>query len=317
MHVLVTGGCGYVGSALVPRLEAHPAVDRVSVLDSLSGGSPRNLIGALGDGIAFAGGDVREYGDVEAAARPADAVVHLAAVTGAAATHDHPEYTRAVNVEGTENVVTAAEKFGIERVVLASSCNVYGRAPTTDIDERTDPEPINPYAESKLAAERLVADADVDATSLRLSTVYGYAPGIRFNLVVNGFVFRALTDRPLTVYGDGSNWRPFVHVHDAARAFADAATNPGRWSAPVYNVGADAENYRIREVAAVVRDAVGNDLEVTYLEDEHPGPSYHVSFDRLAGTGFELEWDLRAGVEDLAERFVDASQPVREHRGTP
>jgi len=315
MDVLVTGGCGYIGSRLVPLLRAEDAVDRVVVLDSLSTGSPRALLGTLGgdgdrdDGVDFRRGDVREYGDVESATRGVDRVVHLAAITGASSTHDRRAETVAVNRDGTENVLTAAGKFGVESVVFASSCNIYGRATSTDIDETTEPDPINPYAEAKAEAEGLLADAceesGMDGTALRMSTNYGYAPGVRFNLVVNHFVFRALTGRPLTVYGDGSNWRPFVHVADAARAYAHAALHPHDWAAPVYNVGSDAGNYRIADVADVVREEVGP-VDVTYLEDEHPGPSYHVNFDRLDETGFETEWTLREGVRDLADRFVEA-----------
>jgi nucleoside-diphosphate-sugar epimerase len=121
--------------------------------------------------------------------------------------------------------------------------------------------------------------------------------------VVNHFVFRGLTDRPLTVYGDGSNWRPFIHVQDAARAYANAALNPESWPQDVYNIGSNHENYRIFEVAEIVREELDRELDVTYLEDEHPGPSYHVSFDRLAETGFSPEWTLREGVRDIAAKL--------------
>lgn len=302
MRVLVTGGCGYIGSALVPLLQESAAVSHVTILDSLDTGSPANLRGAdLGrPDLRFCEGDVRGYGTVEAAMRDVDTVLHLAALTGAASTHDRAEETRAVNLDGTRNVLKAARTFGIDRIVFASSCNNYGRAEQQDLDETVDPEPLNPYAETKLAAEELLETCGIDTTALRLSTVYGDAPGIRFNLVVNAFVFRALTDRPLTVYGDGSNWRPFIHVRDAARAFLDAARHPDVWSKPVYNVGANGENYRIETVADTVAEELDRAVEMTYLEDRQPGPSYHVSFDRLAETGFEPGWSLSEGVRDLA-----------------
>ncbi|MFB6232897.1 MAG: NAD-dependent epimerase/dehydratase family protein [Haloarculaceae archaeon] len=306
-RLLVTGGCGYIGSALVPRLLDDERVGEVVVFDSLASGSPANLAGCLDERLRFRRGDVREYGDVESAMRGVDGVVHLAAITGAASTHDRREETMAVNRDGTENVLTAAGKFGVENVVLASSCNNYGRVASRDIDEDTDQNPLNPYAESKVAAEGLLADAietyGLDGTALRMSTNYGWAPGIRFNLVVNHFVFRGLTGRPLTVYGDGSNWRPFVHVEDAARAYAHAALNPEAWPRTVYNVGANDENYRIEEIAEIVREELGRTLDITYLEDEHPGPSYHVNFDRLAETGFETEWSLRDGIRDTAAQL--------------
>ena len=305
--ILVTGGCGYIGSVLVRLLREDDRVSTVAVMDSLASGSPRALMGTLGgDDVRFRRGDVREYGDVESAMRGVDTVVHLAAITGADSTHDRREETFAVNLDGTENVLRAAGKLGIENVVFASSCNVYGRATSTDIDETVDPDPINPYAETKLEGESLLGefcrDHDADGTALRMATNYGDAPGVRFNLVVNHFVFRALTDRALTVYGDGSNWRPFIHVEDAARAYMEAALAPENWSGLVYNVGADAENYRVGEIAEIVREEVGP-VDVTYLEDEHPGPSYHVDFSRLGGTGYEPAWTLREGVCDLAARF--------------
>lgn len=305
MDLLVTGGCGYIGSALIPLLCEDDRVNRVVVLDDFSTGSPRTLMGCVED-IEFRQSDIREYGDVESAVRDVDGIVHLAAITGAGSTHDRREETYETNLEGTRNVLTAAGKVGIERVVLASSCNIYGRATSTDIDETTEPDPINPYAETKYEAEKLLfeygSEHDMDGTALRLSTVYGDAPGIRFNLVVNQFVFRALTDRPLTVYGDGSNWRPFIHVEDAARAYCDAMLRPEAWSESVYNVGGGAENYRIRDVATLISEEI-DAVDVTYLEDEHPGPSYHVNFDRVGEMGFELAYTLREGVRELAGRF--------------
>ena len=317
MNVLVTGGCGYIGSVLVPKLQASDRVDTVVVLDDLSTGSPRNLFGARIDidaGLEFRRGDVREYGDVESAMRGVDTVVHLAAITGAASTHDRREETYDVNLTGTENVLTAAAKLDVENVVFASSCNNYGRATSTDIDETVEPDPLNPYAETKHEGEQLLADYVSDGefrgTALRMSTNYGYAPGIRFNLVINHFVFRALTDRPLTVYGDGTNWRPFIHVQDAARAFKHAACNPESWSKHVYNVGSDEGNHQVADIAEIVREEVDRTLDITYLEDEHPGPSYHVNFDRLTETGFEPLWTVRDGVRDLTDSFRASHAPV-------
>ncbi|MFC6990522.1 NAD-dependent epimerase/dehydratase family protein [Haladaptatus sp. GCM10025707] len=307
MNVLVTGGCGYIGSALIPLLQQHDDIEEIVILDNYSLGSPRNLMGArLDESIDFRRGDVREYGDVESAMRDVETVIHLAAITGADSTHDRRAETFDVNLEGTKNVLTAARKLAVENVVFASSCNNYGRATSMDLDEETKTDPLNPYAESKQAAEELlkrtIEQSDLQGTALRMSTNYGYAPGVRFNLVVNHFVFRALTRRPLTVYGDGSNWRPFIHVKDAARAYLHAALNPDDWDQFVYNVGSNDQNFRIAEVAEVVSEEVG-EVDITYLEDKHPGPSYHVNFDRLAGTGFETEWTLREGVRELADKF--------------
>ncbi|EMA70378.1 NAD-dependent epimerase/dehydratase family protein [Halorubrum kocurii] len=315
MNVLITGGCGYIGSALLPKLLEDETVDSVTVLDNLAASTPRNLMG-LGvgtpDHVTFQRGDVREYGDVEKAMGDTDTVIHLAAITGADSTHERRAETFDVNYEGTENVVRAAGKLDVGNVVFASSCNLYGRASSTDIDETTEPDPLNPYAEAKYEAETLIRDTQTkygfDATALRMSTNYGYSPGVRFNLVVNYFVFRALTNRPLTIYGDGSNWRPFIHVQDAARAYKHAALHPGSWPQDIYNVGANNQNYQVETIAEIIQDELNHDLEITYLRDEHPGPSYHVNFDRLAETEFSTEYTLREGVRELADQFTNTHQ---------
>ena len=306
MNVLVTGGCGYIGSVLIPLLQRDDRVEQVTVLDDFSASSPRSLFGSIGSDLTFHNGDVREHGDVETACRGVDTVVHLAAITGAGSTHERREETFATNLEGTRNILNAAGKTGVDNVVLASSCNIYGRAPARDIDESVEPEPLNPYAETKAESESLLREAKAafgfEGTALRLATNYGNAPGVRFNLVVNHFVFRALTDRPLTVYGDGSNWRPFIHVRDAARAYKHAALAPDDWVHDVYNVGSNDENYRIATIADIVSEEVAP-VDISYLDDEHPGPSYHVNFDRLGATGYETEWTLREGVRDLRDAF--------------
>ena len=213
-------------------------------------------------------------------------------------------------------MLDAAVACDVGRFVFASSCNVYGRAAAEELSEESAADPINPYAASKLDAETLVAEASaqssMSATSLRMSTVFGTAPGMRFNLVVNQFVFRAVTGRRLTVYGDGTNWRPFVHVEDAARAYREAALAPSDWPAAVYNVGDGGQNLQIDEVAATVRDLVGP-VDLRYLEQEDPGPSYHVNFDRLGETGYQTEHSVSGGIEDLAAqlRGSESLEPSR------
>lgn len=283
-----------MGSALLPRLD--DAGHAVRLLDDFSGSSPRNLLGVDAD-YEFVRGSVTDRAAVERAVSGVDAVVHLAAITGAASTHDRREETFAVNLAGTENVLEAAESSGVDRVVLASSCNVYGDADATHLTETADPSPRNPYAESKLAAERALRAADVEGVALRPATNFGYSPGVRFNLVVNDFAFRAHAGDPLTIYGDGSNWRPFMHVRDTSRAFAEALD----WPAGTYNVGYG--NYRIEEVAEVVASAVGHPVDVEYLGDRDPGPSYHVDISKAFDAGFDPQYSLVEGVRDLLGRF--------------
>jgi nucleoside-diphosphate-sugar epimerase len=271
----------------------------VRVLDEFSLSTPRNLVGSDIRSYEFFRGDVRDTDDAARAVDGVDAVIHLAGITGAATSHEIEEEVRSVNAGGTETIVDAAEEAGVDRIVLASSCNVYGATYEEELTEESTTAPGNPYAESKLTAEEIVKDSSLDAVSIRMATNFGYSPGVRFNLVVNTFVFRALTGEPLTVYGDGTNWRPYLHVRDSARAF-EAALD---WEPNVYNVGVG--NYRIEEVADSVATEVGNDVNVTYMEERDPGPSYHVQFDRMDEAGFEPNYTLEAGIRDLAERFTN------------
>jgi nucleoside-diphosphate-sugar epimerase len=312
-RILVTGGCGYIGSALIPLLLDQERVAEVRVLDSLTSGSPGALMGTLSaGGLEFLEGDIRNEADVISAVDDVDAVIHLAGITGAATTHDREEETFSTNYDGTTKLLQASVNADVERFVFASSCNVYGRATAENLSESAEPEPINPYADSKLQAERIIREAieeePMTATSLRMSTVYGSAPGMRFNLVVNHFVFRALTGRSLTVYGDGTNWRPFIHVSDAARAYLAAAVEPAVWNEEVYNVGRSQGNWRIAPLADLVREELGAS-NIEYLEDERPGPSYHVNFDKLETTGFRPKWNVERGIQELADRFR-GTEPV-------
>ncbi|WP_330630196.1 NAD-dependent epimerase/dehydratase family protein [Halocatena halophila] len=316
MNVLVTGGCGYIGSVLLEQLRTAPEIERIVVLDDCSSGSPRALLGSLDSTVSFVRGDVRDRAVVDRAIEGCETVIHLAAVTGAERSNDRREHTLSINRDGTETVLAASGAHNVSSFVLASSCNVYG-AIEGAVDERTTPNPLNPYAESKLESESLLVEAGdthgFETTALRLATNYGLAPGIRFNLVVNRFVFQALTGSPITVYGDGTNWRPFIHVEDAARAYAHAAIHPDDWEQPVYNVGDPDENYQIKEIASLVDTAIGG-CNVTYLEDKQPGPSYNVRFDQLQSTGFVPKRTLRDGIAELATAF---QATPRTHHPTP
>jgi nucleoside-diphosphate-sugar epimerase len=313
MHVLVTGGCGYVGSALVPQLQASGDVDRITVLDNLENGSLGHLIGApVTDGFKFRQGDVREYTDVESAMAGVDAVVHLAGITRTDSSSVGKDEVYTVNLDGTWNVLNAARTHDVRKVVFSSSSFVYGRVTDEEPDHVGTPTPFDAFTETKLEAEHLLeefaGEDDRLGTVLRFGVVYGYAPGVRFDLPVNRFVFQALTDRPLVLSGDGSSWRPFVHVQDAAGTVLDALRRPSRWPSHVYDVGTNEEQYRLADVADVVRDEINPTLEMQRRNDESRPPSFRLPFEDVQETGFTFEWTIDEGVRDLADRFIDPEQ---------
>ena len=298
--ILITGGNGYIGTAITEMLIKNGKEFRI--FDNLSGSSPLNLF-YLNDRAEFIWGDVRNINELKTAFKDIDSVIHLAARLPAAPglVDEINENVKSVNVDGTENVLELARKYDT-RVVFASTCNIYGIG--MNLSETSEVRPLNPYAESKLEAEKMCMEYyktyGLDVVIIRLSSVYGYSIGVRFNLVVNYFTIRALMNYPLTVFGRGDNWRPFVHVKDAAKAFL-YFLEKGR-AGETYNVGS--ENCKIGDLAKKVKRIVNPKARIVFVEDKEPEFSYHVDFTKAIKAGFKPRFSLEDGVKELATKLV-------------
>jgi nucleoside-diphosphate-sugar epimerase len=299
--ILVTGGAGFVGSVVVRHLleRSH----RVRVLDSLMyGGS--SLLGLWNDpGADIVVGDLNDRGDRARALEGMEGVVHLAAIVGDPACSRRPEEARRVNLEGTRELVAEARAAGVARFVFASTCSNYGvSSPDALVDEDSPLNPISLYAETKVAAERLVLDAAddrFDPIVLRLSTVYGVSPRMRFDLLVNDFTREAFARRKIVIYGQ-QFWRPHVHVFDVARAVAMAVEAPPDRGRPrVFNVGQSDQNFQKQAIAELAAAQVPGTALVFVHKDEDPR-SYRVRFDRVRDVfGFQLTRCAEDGVTDV------------------
>ncbi len=298
--ILITGGNGYIGTAITEILSESGMEFRV--FDSLSGSSPLNLM-YLSKEAEFIWGDVRDVDELNMAFKDVEYVIHLAAKlpTAPGLIDDVGGDVKSVNVGGTLNVLDLARKHDV-RVIFASTCNLYGVGHR--LNENSETRPLNPYAKSKLEAERLCTEYHktygLDIVVLRLASVYGYSHGVRFNLVANYFTLRALMNYPLTVFGKGNNWRPFIHVSDVARAFLHFLEN-GK-SGETYNVGS--ENYTIGDLAIAIKEVVNPDVGLIYVEDKEPEFSYHVDFSKAKKEGFEPVYSLKKGIKDLAKKLT-------------
>ncbi len=236
---LVTGGAGFIGSHLVDSLIEKGC--KVTVLDNLSTGSLYNLA-HINDRITFIQGDIRDYETVIKAAKGCDVIFHQAAMVSVPQTVKEPVDSAMVNDMGTLFVLESARKNNIKRVVLASSCAVYGDYPQVPKDENMNPEPLSPYAVQKLAGEMyagLYPDLyGIETVCLRYFNVYGprQDPSSPYSGVISIFMKKAILNEPPVIYGDGNQYRDFVFVKDVVRAnlLAAYAENAG---GKVFNVG--------------------------------------------------------------------------------
>jgi nucleoside-diphosphate-sugar epimerase len=302
MRVLVTGGAGYLGSVLVPKLLARGHQVRVLDIGYFGLGHLRSMrpaVEILRDDVRRAS---QEPGFSRSLLDGCDAVVHLAAISNDPSADLHPELTRQVNFTATAALAEEARARGI-RFVFSSSCSVYGAADGL-LDEEAEVRPQTVYAESKVAADRMLgelADARWCPVILRNGTLFGESPRIRFDLVVNIFCLHAVLRRRISVFGDGQQWRPFLHVTDCARAFVQFAESPPDAPGGVYNVAH--ENLRVVDLVNVFQGLCPG-LEVEHVPTDPDRRNYAVSTRRIQGTGFVPRVDVRLGAEGLVDALV-------------
>ena len=301
-RVLVTGGAGYVGSTLVAELLARGKA--VRVLDSLAVGNGSSVLPYWGrEGFEFVRGDVRDAATRASALDDVDAVVHLAGIVGDPACSRDPDAAREVNLEATRALLADAGRRA-ERFVFASTCSNYGRLVDGDAfaTEEWELRPVSLYAETKVAAELKVLAAarpGFTPTCLRLATVYGVSPRMRFDLTVNEFTRDALLSGELVVYGE-QFWRPYVHVRDASRALANVLdASPELVSGEVFNVGDSGQNFRKQDLVELLLERLP-DTRVEFVARTEDPRDYRVSFEKIAtALGFAITTSVPEGIDEV------------------
>jgi nucleoside-diphosphate-sugar epimerase len=308
----VTGGTGYVGIKVVEELRR--AGRAVRVLDVLLHGQEDLAAEQREQGVDVVAGDIRDPDARGRALEGVDEVVHLAAIVGDPACAIDPEYANDVNVNGTRGLLEDALAAGVEKFVFASTCSNYGRMsdPTVPISEEGELAPISLYAEQKVSMERLILGRDFAAlspTCLRFATVYGAAPRMRFDLTVNEFTRDLWHDRELEVFGE-QFWRPYIHVHDAARAVRTVLEAPRETTrGEVFNAGRSEENYTKQMLVEAIREHVGRGT-VTYVKRREDPRDYKVSFKKINSVlRFETKVTVPQGIAEIARAFEEDRWP--------
>lgn len=315
MRVLLTGHAGYIGTVLAPMLAArgHEVV-----------GCDTELFGHCTFGpeparIPNLGRDVRDLRDADLDGF--DAVIHLAGLSNDPLGDLDPALTIAINADASVALAAKALRAGVERFVFSSSCSNYGAGSDELLDEESPLNPVTPYGRSKVLAEQRIAplaDERFTPVFLRNATVFGVSPRLRFDLVVNNLTGWAYAEGKVFLKSDGRAWRPLVHVEDVARAFVTVLEAPRELvHNECFNVGRNDQNYRVREVAAIVAQEVPG-ARVSFAERaDADARNYRVDCGKFARRfpECELRWTVREGVRELLAAYAAHGASTADFEG--
>ena len=307
--VLVTGGAGYVGSVLVPKLLQKDY--RVRVLDLYLYG--RHVFNGVGKHprLEQIEGDLRDQALRHRALLGCDDVIHLACISNDPSFELDPELGKSINYDSFEPLVRAAVDNGVSRFIYASSSSVYGLKEEKDVTEDLPLEPLTDYSKYKvLCEERLLKYQSPDFTTaiIRPATVCGYSPRQRLDLTVNILTNHAVNTGRIRVFG-GQQRRPNIHIEDITDLYVQLLELPAdRIAGRVYNAGY--ENHRISEIAQIVKEVVGNGGVEIVTEPTDDLRSYHISSEKIRREiGFEPRHSIEDAVADLCRAFSEGRIP--------
>jgi nucleoside-diphosphate-sugar epimerase len=315
VKVLLTGSRGYIGAVMAPMLlaEGHDVVG----LDTDF--YEHCTFGTWKQDIQTIRKDLRDVTAPDL--KGFDAVIHLAALSNDPLSNLNPALTYEINHSASVRLAELAKSVGVGCFLFSSSCSNYGSAGDKLVNEDSALNPMTPYGESKVHVEQdlqKLADSNFSPTYLRSATAYGASPRLRFDIVLNNLVAWAFTSGRVLIKSDGTPWRPIVHIEDISRAFIAVLRAPREVvHNQAFNVGRTDENYRIRDIAQIVKDTVP-DCQIEYAKDAGPDlRCYRVDFSKIAQTlpDFKPQWDAKRGAKQLYEMYKKIGLKVEEFEG--
>ncbi|MEW6407100.1 MAG: aminotransferase class I/II-fold pyridoxal phosphate-dependent enzyme [Patescibacteria group bacterium] len=300
--VLLTGGAGYLGSILSRKLIEKGY--QVKCFDKMYFGesSIKQLIPHKD--FELINGDIQKLDAYSNLLDGVNAVIHLAGLANDPTAELDPELTQLINYRSSYLLAKMAKERGVERFIYASSCSVYGKGLLDVVSEETPLNPVSVYAESKMRAENEIikmVDEKFCPIFLRQATLYGVSWRMRFDLAINLMVLHAILSKKIFIWGGGTQWRPFLHVEDAAEAFITCLEQPrDNVAGKIYNVGSTENNYKIIDLAKIVQDNIKG-VQLDIIPDNPDKRSYRVCCDKISK---ELNWHPRRTIEDGIKELI-------------
>ena len=299
MKIFITGGAGYVGSALVPDLlkSGH----HVTVIDLMIYG---NDVLDNHPNLKIVQGDIRDIELLKKEIPGHDAVIHLACISNDPSFELNPDLGRSINLDPFKPLVEISEDSGVNRFIYASSSSVYGIKNEDNVNEDMDLEPLTDYSRFKADCEEILSNYGSESftvCTLRPATVCGYARRQRLDVVVNIFANLAFHNREITIFG-GDQLRPNIHIKDMISAYNKVLTAPKNLIANnIFNVGD--ENQTVSELAHTAKNVIGDDVKLI-RSDTDDNRSYHISSEKIKDIlDFKTNWTIKNAVEDLNQAF--------------
>jgi len=294
MKILVTGGSGYLGSILTRKLLANG--HHVKILDNFLFGKDSIKDIENNKNLEIVEGDIRDLSIVGKSLKKIDSVIHLASIVGTQSAELDPKTSIEINFMATRNIAELCKIYKIKQFIFASTCSVYGAQPDQLIAENSEVNPLDSYGLSKFQSERAILQVYDYPTILRLGTLFGASHRMRFDLAINLFISQAMNKEKITVFG-GTQWRPFLHVDDAAEAFSFAVENKMEG---IYNV--IWKNLTINQMAKDVKKLVPTQIELS--KDIVDKRDYRVTGTKLEKFGFKAKKDISYAVKEFKSKIL-------------